>query len=210
MKKEVLLTPEELYFLGRTLQAKYIDYAYIAAMHDINHNFSLFESETKASLVAAGILMEDFSGDVEIDKDVLAVLKPIFFGETETAVDICFIGQQNAISVTKYHFLDSTITCVTGKDQKLSIKATDKVEIQEFLNLLVAEDYSAENKFVETIDKTKITKVFAFKNNFIGKSTSVKTFIEADGIIYGDKDGKIESVTRDQFITDAFNTIKGE
>lgn len=210
MKNEVVLTPEELYFLGRTLQAKYIDYAYVAAMSDINNNFSLFENETKAALVSSGILMEDFSGDFEIDKDAVAVLKPIFFGETETGVDICFVGKGTAVSVTKYHILDGAITRVTTKDNKLCITATDKVEMQEYINNLIAENYAVENKIVESFDKTKITRIFAFKNNFIGKSTGVKTYVEADGIIYGDKDGKIESVTREQFVSNAFAVIKGE
>ena len=110
MNKEIVLTPEQLFFMGRLLQAKYIDYAYVAAMNDINQNFALFETEAKATLVSAGVLMEDFGGNVEVDPAVLSVLKPIFFGEIETSIDICNIGETNIVSVYKYHFHDGAVT----------------------------------------------------------------------------------------------------
>ena len=70
MQKEVILSPEELYDLGTRLQARYIDYAYVAAMEDIGQNYPLFERETGAALVKRGILEEDFSGTVTISAEV--------------------------------------------------------------------------------------------------------------------------------------------
>ena len=35
MQHEFVLTPKELYFLGSIFRARYIDYAYISAMDDI-------------------------------------------------------------------------------------------------------------------------------------------------------------------------------
>ncbi len=209
MQKEIILTPEELYYLGRFLQARYIDYAYVAALNDINQNFSLFETETKASLVSSGILVEDFGGNVEIDQDIAAILKPIFFGEIETSIDICNIGESNSVDVFKFHFYDGIITYVTGMNGKLVIKLTDQIEIQEKLNSLISANYSAENEKVETIDKSKITRVIAFKKIVVGTTSMVKTYIEAAGIYYQEIDEQIESVTKEQFISDSFNIVKG-
>ena len=50
VENEITLSPEELYYLGSVLQAKYIDYAYVAAMDDIGQNYALFESEAKESV----------------------------------------------------------------------------------------------------------------------------------------------------------------
>ena len=61
----LVLTPKELYCLGGILSARYIDYAYIAALDDIGQDYALFEKETRASLVAKGMLEEDFSGLAE-------------------------------------------------------------------------------------------------------------------------------------------------
>ena len=94
MMKEIVLTPEQLYFMGRLLQAQYIDYAYVAAMNDINQNFTLFETEAKASLVSARILMEDFGGNVEVDPTVLGILTPIFSGRSKPRLTYAVSGKR--------------------------------------------------------------------------------------------------------------------
>lgn len=210
MKKEIVLSPEQLYYMGRLLQAKYIDYAYVAAMDDINQNFSLFETEAKASLVAAGILMEDFGGNVEVDPVALRVLKPIFFGELETSIDICNIGETSTVCVHKYHFYDGAITVVTGENGKLVIKATDQIAIHDQVESLISQTYDAEYRKVDTIDKSQITRFIAFKQIRVGITSVVKTYVEADRIFYQEVEESIESVTREQFVSDAFDVVKGE
>lgn len=209
MTKEIVLTPEQLYFMGRLLQAKYIDYAYVAAMNDINQNFALFETEAKAALVSAGVLMEDFGGNVEVDPAVLSVLKPIFFGETETSIDICSIGETNTVAVYKYHFHDGAVTMVTGEKGKLVIKNADQIAIREKVESLISETYNAESQVVETVDKAHITRFIAFKQIRVGMTSMVKTYIESDGVFYQEKEESIESVTRTQFVSDAFDVVKG-
>lgn len=209
MDKEIILTPEELYYLGSFLQAKYIDYAYVAAMSDIKQNFSLFETEAKAALVSAGILMEDFGGNLEVNPGVLRVLKPIFFGETETSIDVCNIGQTNTVAVYKYHFHDGAVTMVTGNNSKLVIKTADQITIREKVESLISETYNAESQMVEEIDKAHITRFIAFKQICVGTTSMVKTYIESDGVFYQEKEESIESVTRTQFVSDAFDVVKG-
>ena len=209
MMKEIVLTPEQLYFMGRLLQAQYIDYAYVAAMNDINQNFTLFETEAKASLVSARILMEDFGGNVEVDPTVLGILTPIFFGEIETSIDICSIGEENTVAVYKYHFHDGAVTMVTGENGKLMIKPVDQIAIREQLESLIPESYAAAQQTVESIDQTLITRFIAFKQLHVGMTSEVKTYIEADGIFYRENDESIESVTREQFVSDAFEIVKG-
>lgn len=210
MSKEIVLTPEQLYYMGRLLQAKYIDYAYVAAMNDINQNYALFETEAKASLVSAGLLMEDFGGNIEVDPIVLSVLKPIFFGEVETSIDICNIGETNTVAVYKYHFYDGAITMVTGEKGKLVIKNADQIAIRDKIESLISENYDATNQKVDTINKALITRFIAFKQIRVGITSIVKTYIEADHIFYREVDETIESVTRDQVVSDAYNVVKGD
>ena len=211
MGKELALSPEELYYLGSTLQAKYIDYAYVAAMDDIGQNYSVFESEAKASLVKSGILMEDFSGNLEIDPTVSALMNPIFFGDVETSVDVCKLGEESTVDVYKFHFLDGTITMVTGQEGKLIVKTVDQLAIKELVSGLVPDNYNCtESKVVSEIDKDKVTRFIATKSIKIGQISVVKTYIEADGIFYREKDEDlIESVTKDMFISDVYDTVKG-
>lgn len=209
MVKEIILTPEELYYMGSTLQAKYIDYAYVAAMSDIRHNYALFEKETRASLVASGVLMEDFSGNVEIDEGVMALLNPIFFGETETSIDVCNIGESTSVDVYKLHFYDGIVTMVTGDSGKLLIKNVDGIGMKKLCEDLVPEGYDAAGGEVEQINKELITRFIAVKSVVVGQRSVVKTYIEADGVIYRETDGRIEGLTKEAFVSDVYDVIKG-
>lgn len=209
MTKELLITPEELYYLGGYLQAKYIDYAYIAAMDDIGSAYALFERETKASLVASGVLMEDFSGNTEIDPLALDILKPVFFGEVETSLDVCQLGEKPYVDVYKYHHYDGAITLVTGKDGKLLIKAVDSLMVKESVNKLIPEDYSVSTEAAESIDKKKITRLMAVKRSEVGGAATVETYIESDGVIYREADSGIEKVSREDFTESVYDILKG-
>ena len=209
MENKIVLSPEQLYYMGRLLQAKYIDYAYIAAMRDIGQKFSLFEAEAKASLVAAGVLMEDFGGNIEVDPTVQSILKPIFFGEIETSIDICNVGELTTVVAYKYHFYDGIVTMVTGENDKFAIRTVDQLEIRDQVEALVSKAYAAENRKVDTVDKSHITRIVSVKKVHVEKTAIVKTYIEADQIFYQETEGTVESVTRDQFISDAFDVVKG-
>lgn len=210
MDREIIISPEELYYLGTRLQAKYIDYAYVAAMDDIGQNYPLFEKETGASLVSKGILEEDFSGNIEINSGVSDLLKPIFFGEVETSIDICEIGKTNTVSVYKFHFYDGSIAMVTGKEGKLLIRKVDFIEIQDIVEGLVPETLSFEHKVVNDIPRELITRFFAFKSILVGKTAVVKTYIEAGNVLYQEKDSEqIETISKETFISDATDVVKG-
>lgn len=212
MNNEILLTPEELYYLGAAVQAKYIDYAYVAAMDDIGQNYALFESDAKNSLVDAGILMEDFSGSVELDSNAEMLIRPIFFGEKETSVDICEVGEERSVTVIKYHFLDDNITMVSGKDGKLRIKHIYTDEIYSFIKKLLPDSYPQITPAVKNdISKETVSRFFAVKSVVIEKQSVVKTYIESDNIIYREKeDGSLESVPKEVFVDEVYNIVKGE
>ena len=210
MEKGIVLTPEELYYLGTLLKARYIDYAYVAAMDDIGQNYSLFEKETGAALVRKGILREDFSGKREISEPTATWLRPIFFGETETSMDVCEIGEKNKVSVFKFHFYGGAVTMVCGEEGKLRIAPADPAEIRNRIAEMVPENYSYEAKTFSSLPRETVTRFFAFKSIIVGQTTQVKTFIEASGLLYREKNEKeVESVDRDAFIQEAFEVIKG-
>ena len=211
MGREILLTPEELYYLGALVQAKYIDYAYVAAMDDINQNYALFEKETCAALVNAGIIMEDFSGNMEVDSFVLALVQPIFFGETETTLDICELGEKNKIDVIKYHFYDGAITSVSNEKGKLKIKAVNQDEIQEAVSKIVPMNYTCtHSEVIPEIDKETVTRFVVVKSVVVGQRSNIQAYIEANGVLCQEKiEGQIESVTKEMFISDAYSILKG-
>lgn len=86
--KELRLTPVELFYLGVQMQARYIDYGYIAAMPDIQKRYALHEQETLEELEERGLIEVDFGGAVEVEEGVRKLLTPVFMGDTESRVAV--------------------------------------------------------------------------------------------------------------------------
>ena len=210
MNKEIILSPEELYYLGSLMQARYIDYAYVSAIRDTKKSYKLIAQESKAKLVDAGILMEDFGGDLELDTNVRQLLAPIFYGEYETTLDVCKVGdEKSAIQVCKFHFFDGMITMVTAQQGKLEIKTIDQLVLRQLVEALVPAGYAAETQEItEQLDVT-VTRLIVAKNILVGQRSTVSTFLEADKVLYQEQAEGIRSLSKDDFISTVYDIIKG-
>lgn len=205
------VSPKELYCLGGVLNAKYIDYAYIAALDDIGQDFGLFKKETLASLVAKGILTEDFSGNMEIDEEYRRLLTPVFFGNVETSLNICTIGEQLTVDIFNYHFYNDRITLVKNQDNSLLLLPMSDEDIHDTVSALVADRYSVESNIrITDFDNAKVTRFFSAKSIDVGVASSVRTFIEHDGILCTEtEENGIVSLSREDFINAVYEIIKG-
>lgn len=125
MQREVKLTPVELYFLGKRMGARYIDYQYIAAMPGIQDSYVSREQETIRTLEERGFLMEDFSGDVEIDDDIKETLAPIFFGRTESVVQ--------AEQPHRFHVYDGKVAHTVMDAEYITINLVEDAGIAQIL-----------------------------------------------------------------------------
>jgi hypothetical protein len=121
----VVTKPNELFFLAKCMNAKYIDYSYIkdvsgqkASDQEIN--------DTVSSLEDKEYLFAGFDGSIEIDSEVSEILKPVFFGETE----IRLIAGEKQVN---YHVLDSMVTICERSDDLLSFtKTVRKPDFESF------------------------------------------------------------------------------
>ena len=196
------VSPGELYVIGRVLNAKYIDYSYVAAIKDIGADFDLFENETTDRLVAMGLLEGDFSGRVVPKEDTVSLFTPVFFGTVETTLDICTIEEPTRIDTFKFHFFDDQITKVTGIDGGiLQLENTEKDALVKMIDtLLIQKLKSEEAADEEEFSKEKVSRFIVAKSNHIAKSTLVATFMEANGRMYKeDETGKVIRLTADEF-----------
>ena len=123
--KEIVLTPEELFFLARKMKAKYLDYEYLALMRDVQNESDVKEIKAMESLSSKSYLEEDFEGEIEIDEVVAKTLNPVFFGKIET-----LLKKQDS---TKLHILDDSITECTKGENELSFKNIDSAVLNSLL-----------------------------------------------------------------------------
>ena len=210
MNNEIILTPEELYYLGKLFQAKYIDYSYIAAMKDVSENYSIFEKETQSALVSSGVLMEDFSGNIEIDARLTDVLNPVFFGEFESSIHDYIPGDVPKFNIMKFHIYDDAITMVTHSNGRFIFKKTDALEIKDIISKLLPDDYSCEDSTIDNPISENISRLIAFKNVTAEKSAKAMGFIQQEDKFYREIEGqKFSSVSRETYETLAYEIIKG-
>ncbi|MGN0165883.1 MAG: hypothetical protein ACI39R_06840 [Lachnospiraceae bacterium] len=184
MAKVIVLTPDELYYMGKVMHAKYIDYAYISAIKSIEVPYEIYMKEIRYSLIDKEII-DKYSGDDTPDKDVAALLNPIFFGTFEASLDIYVTKDEGKIQVYKFHALDGAITMVTPKEDSLLIQAVDIPFIEALIKGVMpsaACDMTSESLY--EISKEDVLAVYSFKRSSIGKFSDVRTLLKVNGRLY--------------------------
>ena len=152
------LSARELFFLGKALNAKYMDYAYIMMMQDIQMNFDVNENESLESLTEKGYAEMDFSGDIEVDPQVEELMKPVFFGEIE-----CLI-KKNDKQIRVHQIDDRMISSILNDDGNLVFNKISDPDLEEYLNGDVEIQCSNIKKgtYIKTYSSSELFKVYAF------------------------------------------------
>jgi len=215
MKKEIILTPEELYFMGTQLQAKYIDYAYVAAMGDIQHRRGMYESESIINLAQKGLLMEDFNGDVEIMPLAREILEPVFFGDLESCIDIASVvaSGKKVMQKKRFHFHEGRITAVTMQEDGIHLETADENQLKEWIASILHKGYYANEVEVpaEVLDMKWVSRIIAVKSNRVGQRSAVEIYLEFAGVMFQERQaGTARSLTKEKFILEVLRGVKGE
>lgn len=211
MKRELILTAEELFLLGKMLQAKYLDYAYIRLMGDFTKNYQLFEKKNQAELIKKNVLiLKDFKGNVEVAPWAKELIMPIFAGETETTLDIRYI-ENNILLCEKYHYHEETIIKVATEDGKLNICRIELNEIKECIDKILDEEYHTDKHILECMDENTISEIYIVKKLTKGQASVVNAYLKMNNVVYKEKEnGKFESLDREEFETEVWDVLKGE
>lgn len=159
--KSVTLSPVELFFLGKMLGARNIDYSYIAAMPDIQIQYGVNEQKANASLEEKGLIEVDFSGDTEVNSELAELLKPVFFFETETILE----------TAQRYNFHTyegkTTLGILNGESIVFSTINTD--EMHDFLK--------GKNVSIKQVDKNKGYREIKFTASDLSEEDNIQKAI---------------------------------
>lgn len=215
MKKEIILTPEELYYMGALLQAKYIDYAYVAAMGDIQLRREIYESESREGLAKKGILMEDFSGNLDVEPEAKKLMQPVFFGTLESSADVAALTQEDTPDMKgrRFHFYEGRITATEIREDEIHLEVCDEGKLQQWIQTLLPADYEdrPESLSVRELNQEAISRMIVVKSTRVGERAAVKIYAEAKGRIFCERPGDVaEALTREQFCLEIYRGLKGE
>lgn len=195
-----IISAEELFYLGRMMNARYIDYDYIRVMKDIQKKGALKEKEYMAGLVTKGLLYEDFSGCREIDLALEQLLIPIFFGEFQSEIFYQQDINEKKMTHYKFHFHKEAVTCVQLEKGELRMTLGGE-KLNQLKNMIIPENYEGEIKEVamNELNKAMINDVMLLKNTRIGKSAMSSQFVRHSNIWYvGKKENVAESLSKDR------------
>lgn len=211
MDQDLILLPEELFYLGKLLNAERIDYAYIAAMKDIQQNYEAANQDIECSLCEKNYITIDFSGTVDVDTRVQALISPLYFGLFESTINICVIDEKATVTTIRIHSDDKLCVCVVLKEDGFHIFELADDQLLGIIAGLLPEDYlSVSLPERKEVIKEKITRVIAFKNITVGKSSEVKVYFENDGFMCRSIGEDVEMVDGVTFCSDAYRVLKGE
>lgn len=128
MNQECELTPVELYFCARLMKAKYLDYAYIRAMPDVQKRHLLHEQEAWEQLEEKEIVEMDFDGNAVLETGAEELLRPLFYGEKESRLDVD--GQ----TCCRFHIGDGKIVMSVMDNRGIRLKVVSEEEIDGLLD----------------------------------------------------------------------------
>ncbi len=207
MEKTITLSPQELYYIGTLIEAKYYDFAYVTMMVGENGDYKIIEGEAKSSLLNQGYLIEDFSGNLTVSDDLKELVIPVFMGNIEVSIEVCDIKNNNKADVCKIHRYQSDITVVEVSDGALVLhKGTiDEVE-NKIRELSSDEDY--EDNIAFEGDPSDAEKIIAIKVVNVGVSSDVYNYVLADGKAYQEKNDGLVTISGNTFVEQMSRILK--
>lgn len=202
MEQEIRITPEELYYLGGLIDAKYIDYEYVAAMGDIEMNPSIYQSKVKTALSGRGMMEEDFSGNMELSQVTKESMTPIFFGEFESSIDICMLGEEQTTENIKYHFYEDKIVRVSREENDWKIKKSSTGDLTEEVKKWIPKaDGEIQNR---AFDSEHVSQILVLKHVWIGEESMVKIYFLCDDVLFSENEKEeIVPVAWEQVVEEA-------
>ena len=102
--EKMILTPEQLYFLGECMKAKYIDYDYIAAMHELQRNYQRSRRKYISDLAQLGLVRERLNGEITVRPAPAKLLTNVFFGEVESTLQVIETQEEASSVIWRFHW----------------------------------------------------------------------------------------------------------
>lgn len=209
--REIVLTPEEIYYIGKKTGGKYIDYAYIAAMRDIGERKKLRMQEILDGLVKKGLAEEDFFGEAELDGAAAAFVSPIYNSSYESELQILENGA--VVFHYKFHLTDGDGVSVKCGDGEYRVRRTNPAAIRKlFIDAAGMKSDAADAP--DQIPFAAAKRIFVVKGTEIGESESMNLYGISDGTAYEPDPGMAENhllkrMSWDDFTNQAIQVLSG-
>lgn len=183
MSNEIVLSSEELYFLGQWMQAAYIDYDYIAALKDLQWDFLKMQRRCLQELSREKLIRQQITGEVSLRPQLERLLKNVFFGKLETSLDV-FSGEKGGSRESyRFHYLDGTVTMVRQRQGKLSLSAVEPEDIDRIIHTAVGRHREI-SRTIRYLDENALGRMLLVKRAEVDRGSICGVLFEQGGVLY--------------------------
>lgn len=208
MQHEFALTPKELYFLASILKARYFDYSYYRVLGDVQKRAQFHRREALRHLTELGLYREDFSGTVTVSKALTETLEPVFFGPTETTVQLLFPAG-GKMNTWRLHMLGQKITRVIIEKDWLALRILEDSDLERLIKELTPQ--STATAPLRPLDKPYVQRIVTVRQATVGSPVHEEIWLEQDGLLYKDSHApELTYLTAKDFSKHIYDILKGE
>ena len=209
MKEKLILTPEQLFFLGTVMGAEYINYDYIAAMGEVQRNYSRTHRKCMDDLARAGLLRERLSGEVVLRPMPRKLLHPVFFGKKESSIEIFTLGKEKKRELIRFHWSEESITEVRQTADQFVFVPSSRDQMEALILELVrgVERPMRMGAFLGE----SVTRIITAKRATVGEESTGVVLFEMFGSLYTmDEDETLHALPASQARAMILAELKGE
>ena len=209
MEEKLILTPEQLFFLGTVMGAEDINYDYIAAMGEVQRNYSRTHRKCMDELSRAGLLRERLSGGVALRPVPKKLLTPVFFGKRKSSLEIFQLGKEETYGMYQFHWWEDSVTLVRKTEDGLVLSCGSAEQIEA----LVAEQIRGAERPMRMgeIFQESVTRILMIKQAVVGKESTCRILFEQFGGLYSmDDSDRPQAVPASQARAMVLAELKGE
>ena len=209
MKERLILTPEQLFFLGTVMGAEYINYDYIAAMGEVQRNYTRTHRKCMDDLARAGLLRERLSGEVALRPIPRQLLHPVFFGKKESSIEIFTLGKEKKYELIRFHWSEDSITEVWQNADQFVFVPSSQDQMEALILGLIR---GAERPMrVGALLEESVTRIITAKRATVGEESTGVVLFEIFGSLHTmDEDETLHAVPASQARAMLLAELKGE
>lgn len=209
MKERLILTPEQLFFLGTVMGAEYINYDYIAAMGEVQRNYTRTHRKCMDDLARAGLLRERLSGEVALRPIARQLLHPVFFGKKESSIEIFTLGKEKKYELIRFHWSEDSITEVWQNADQFVFVPSSQDQMEALILSLIR---GAERPMrVGALLEESVTRIITAKRATVGEESTGVVLFEIFGSLHTmDEDETLHAVPASQARAMLLAELKGE
>ena len=213
MDQELVVRPEELFYVGKQMDGLYYNYDYYSAIPAVDQGGGkklLWGCES--SLAERGLLEENDEGDLTVSEAVKQMLQPIFFGERQAKVVSYPDIQKNEGYALYFHWFEDQCRMVWETKSGFSICAVKDSDVLAAIGAMLPDGHLDKEPpaGMDAPNQGQVTQVISVCSTVAGGAAKEMRAAVADGWLCLIEDGALRVLSPAEFYGLVSSVMKEE